>query len=43
MDDSIRQTWLDKWAAKVGMQEASDFQQFLQSCPAEIQDVTLDK
>ncbi|HEY9675169.1 MAG TPA: pentapeptide repeat-containing protein [Waterburya sp.] len=38
MDDSIRQTWLDKWAAKVGTQEASAFQQFLQSCPAEIQD-----
>jgi tetratricopeptide (TPR) repeat protein len=38
MDDSIRQIWLDKWAAKVGTQEASDFQQFLQSCPKEIQD-----
>jgi hypothetical protein len=38
MDDSIRQTWLDKWAAKVGTQEASLFQQFLQACPVEIQD-----
>lgn len=38
MDDSIRQTWLDKWAAKVGTQEASHFQQFLQSCPLEIKD-----
>ncbi|HEY9615009.1 NACHT domain-containing protein, partial [Allocoleopsis sp.] len=38
MGDSIRQTWLDKWAAKVGTQEASEFQQFLQACPAEIQD-----
>jgi tetratricopeptide (TPR) repeat protein len=38
MDDSIRQIWLDKWAAKVGTQEASDFQQFLQACPKEIQD-----
>jgi uncharacterized protein YjbI with pentapeptide repeats len=38
MDDSIRQTWLDKWAAKVGTQEAEDFQQFLQACPAEIKD-----
>ena len=38
MDDSIRQTWLDKWAVKVGTQEASEFQQFLQSCPEEIQD-----
>jgi hypothetical protein len=38
MDDSIRQTWLDKWAAKVGTQEASLFQQFLQACPVEIKD-----
>jgi hypothetical protein len=38
MDDSIRQTWLDKWAAKVGTQEATNFQQFLQACPAEIKD-----
>jgi hypothetical protein len=38
MDDSMRQTWLDKWAAKVGTQEAEDFQEFLQACPAEIQD-----
>ncbi len=36
MDNSIRQTWLDKWAAKVGTQEAIDFQQFLQACPDEI-------
>jgi uncharacterized protein YjbI with pentapeptide repeats len=38
MDDSLRQTWLDKWAAKVGTQEATNFQQFLQACPAEIKD-----
>jgi tetratricopeptide (TPR) repeat protein len=38
MDDSIRQTWLDKWAAKVGMQEVTNFQQFLQLCPLEIKD-----
>ncbi|HEY9834718.1 MAG TPA: pentapeptide repeat-containing protein, partial [Stenomitos sp.] len=38
MDDSIRQTWLDKWAAKVGTQEAENFQQFLQACPVEIKD-----
>ena len=37
MDDSLRQTWLDKWAAKVGSQEAAEFQTFLHSCPAEIQ------
>jgi uncharacterized protein YjbI with pentapeptide repeats len=36
MDDSIRQTWLNKWEAKVGTQEANDFQQFLQACPDEI-------
>jgi uncharacterized protein YjbI with pentapeptide repeats len=36
MDDSIRQTWLKKWEAKVGTQEATDFQQFLQACPDEI-------
>ncbi|RCJ33565.1 hypothetical protein A6770_18080 [Nostoc minutum NIES-26] len=38
MDDSIRQTWLKKWADKVGMQEATDFEQFLQACPDEIKD-----
>lgn len=38
MDDSIRQTWLSKWVAKVGTQEATDFEQFLQACPKEIQD-----
>jgi hypothetical protein len=36
MDDSIRQTWLNKWEAKVGTQEANDFQEFLQACPDEI-------
>ncbi|MBW4608933.1 MAG: pentapeptide repeat-containing protein [Hassallia sp. WJT32-NPBG1] len=36
MDDSIRQTWLEKWEAKVGTQEANDFEQFLQACPDEI-------
>ena len=38
MDDSIRQTWLNKWEAKVGTQEANDFEQFLQACPDEIND-----
>jgi hypothetical protein len=38
MDDSIRQIWLDKWAAKVGTKEATDFQQFLQSCPPDVKD-----
>ncbi|MCT7961281.1 pentapeptide repeat-containing protein [Laspinema sp. D1] len=38
MDDEIRQTWLENWANKVGMQEANNFQQFLQACPAEIKD-----
>ncbi|MBW4567110.1 MAG: pentapeptide repeat-containing protein [Tolypothrix carrinoi HA7290-LM1] len=38
MNDLIRQTWLKKWAAKVGTQEAIDFQQFLQACPNEIND-----
>ncbi|MBH8576763.1 pentapeptide repeat-containing protein [Nostocaceae cyanobacterium CENA369] len=38
MDDSIRQTWLEKWAAKVGTQEATNFDQFLQACPDEIKD-----
>ncbi|BAZ30969.1 pentapeptide repeat-containing protein [Cylindrospermum sp. NIES-4074] len=38
MDDSIRQTWLEKWAAKVGTQEKTDFEQFLQSCPDEIKE-----
>ena len=33
----MRQTWLEKWAAKVGLQEAADFQAFLQLCPPEIQ------
>ncbi|MBD2606636.1 pentapeptide repeat-containing protein [Scytonema hofmannii FACHB-248] len=36
MDDSIRQTWLEKWEAKVGTQEANNFEQFLQACPNEI-------
>jgi uncharacterized protein YjbI with pentapeptide repeats len=36
MNNSIRQTWLEKWAAKVGTQEANDFEQFLQACPDEI-------
>ncbi|NEU76460.1 NACHT domain-containing protein [Hassallia byssoidea VB512170] len=38
MDDSIRQTWLNKWEAKVGTQEAKNFEQFLQACPDEIKD-----
>jgi uncharacterized protein YjbI with pentapeptide repeats len=38
MNDSIRQTWLNKWEAKVGTQEANDFEQFLQACPDEIKD-----
>ena len=37
MDDSIRQTWLEKWA--VGTQvKQEEFQQFLQACPEEIKD-----
>jgi len=36
MDDLLRQIWLDKWGAKVGTQEAEDFQQFLQACPRQI-------
>ncbi|MBW4478380.1 MAG: pentapeptide repeat-containing protein [Tolypothrix brevis GSE-NOS-MK-07-07A] len=36
MNNSIRQTWLNKWEAKVGTQEANDFEQFLQACPDEI-------
>jgi hypothetical protein len=38
MDDSIRQTWLEKWAVKVGQDEANKFQQFLGSCPTDIKD-----
>jgi len=36
MNDLIRQTWLDKWSAKVGFQERNNFQEFLNSCPEEI-------
>ncbi|MBD2362430.1 pentapeptide repeat-containing protein [Anabaena minutissima FACHB-250] len=36
MDDVIREDWLKKWAAKVGEQEAKDFEQFLLACPDEI-------
>ncbi|MGI8502631.1 MAG: pentapeptide repeat-containing protein, partial [Hassallia sp.] len=38
MNNSIRQTLLEKWEAKVGTQEANDFEQFLQACPDEIND-----
>ncbi len=38
MDDEIRQTWIKNWGNKVGTEEANDFQQFLQACPAEIND-----
>ncbi|MEB3177753.1 MAG: pentapeptide repeat-containing protein [Nostocaceae cyanobacterium] len=38
MDDTQRETWLQKWAVKVGTQECSDFQQFLQSCPQEVKE-----
>ncbi|GAB1542192.1 hypothetical protein NUACC21_48660 [Scytonema sp. NUACC21] len=38
MDYSIRQTWLKKWAAKVGEEEANNFQQFLESCPPDVKD-----
>lgn len=38
MDDSIRQVWLEKWALKVGAEEAIAFQQFLQFCPEDIED-----
>ncbi|MCT7989297.1 pentapeptide repeat-containing protein [Laspinema olomoucense] len=36
MNDEIRHTWLEKWANKVGSQEANHFQHFLQACPSEI-------
>ena len=36
MDDSIRQIWLEKWAAKVGEEESNNFQKFLDSCPEDI-------
>ncbi|MDF5722174.1 MAG: pentapeptide repeat-containing protein [Rhizonema sp. PD37] len=38
MDKTIRQTWLEKWAVKVGQEEANKFQQFLDSCPTDIKD-----
>jgi uncharacterized protein YjbI with pentapeptide repeats len=38
MDDSIRQIWLDNWAKKVDATEATNFKQFLDSCPEEIND-----
>ncbi|HIK08408.1 MAG TPA: pentapeptide repeat-containing protein [Trichormus sp. M33_DOE_039] len=36
MNDTIRENWLNKWTAKVGEQEAKEFEQFLQACPDEI-------
>ncbi|MEC4815330.1 MAG: NACHT domain-containing protein [Scytonema sp. PMC 1069.18] len=38
MDDSIQQTWLKKWATKVGEEEANNFQQFLAACPKDVKD-----
>ncbi|MFN6155305.1 MAG: NACHT domain-containing protein [Dolichospermum sp.] len=38
MDDAIRETWLNKWKAKVGNQETTEFKEFLQACPEEIKD-----
>ncbi|MCT7992672.1 pentapeptide repeat-containing protein [Laspinema olomoucense] len=38
MDNEIRETWLEKWANKVGTQEADNFQEFLEACPTEIND-----
>ncbi|MDB9436532.1 pentapeptide repeat-containing protein, partial [Dolichospermum lemmermannii CS-548] len=38
MDNAIRETWLNKWETKVGTQETTEFQEFLQACPEEIKD-----
>ena len=38
MDDALRETWLNKWEAKVGNQETTEFKEFLQACPEEIKD-----
>jgi hypothetical protein len=38
MDNAIRETWLNKWEAKVGTQETTEFKEFLQACPEEIKD-----
>ncbi len=38
MNDEIRHIWLEKWANKVGTQEADNFQHFLEACPSEIKD-----
>ncbi|MBD2295236.1 pentapeptide repeat-containing protein [Anabaena sphaerica FACHB-251] len=38
MDDEIRETWLNKWEAKFGNQETTEFKEFLESCPEEIQE-----
>ncbi|QMS89860.1 pentapeptide repeat-containing protein [Nostoc edaphicum CCNP1411] len=35
MDDSLRQTWLDKWAVAAQVNK-SEFEEFLQACPNEV-------
>ncbi|WP_334864445.1 pentapeptide repeat-containing protein [Nostoc sp.] len=37
MDDSLRQTWLDKWAVAAQVNK-SEFEEFLQACPNEVKD-----
>ena len=38
MDDSLRQSWLNNWKTKIGAAETTALQQFLEACPADIQD-----
>jgi uncharacterized protein YjbI with pentapeptide repeats len=38
MNNSIRQAWLDKWKVKVSEAETTDFEQFLNACPEDIQE-----
>ncbi|MEH2453038.1 NACHT domain-containing protein [Nostoc sp.] len=37
MDDSIQQTWLEKWAVAAQVNK-SEFEKFLQACPDEVKD-----
>ncbi|WP_334714379.1 pentapeptide repeat-containing protein [Nostoc sp.] len=37
MDDSIRQTWLEKWSVAAQVNK-SEFEEFLQACPDEVKD-----
>ena len=37
MDDSLRQTWLEKWAVAAQVNK-SEFEEFLQACPDEVKD-----